>query len=203
VKRTNILAALACALLVFVLVGCGTTNKLQTVTLGASLVNGLVPTGQTGFFTLEGNGGTIQLTATANFTNGKSQLVHGQGVVYSMIVDPVNNTDAYGDTLLPPCIGPCPSGGANGTAEISPTGLVTAVDPATCTWVDIAPATATAPAFFYSGSYAVTVTYQGVTSQPVYIPIASSAGDQYYPYYDEDTANLNNPEGLCGPQPTT
>ena len=203
-KRINILAALACALLVFVLVGCGATNHLQSVTIGASLINGVAPTGQGGFFTLEGNGGTIQLTATANYSNGKSQLVHGQGVVYNIIVDPVNNTDAYGNPLPAPCIGnPCAQTAAQGLALLSPTGLVTAVEPATCTWVDIAPLPGTTPSWFYSGDYQVTVTYQGVVSQPIYIPVASSAGDQYYPYFDQDPANLNNPTGACGPSPTS
>ncbi|MGA6985328.1 MAG: hypothetical protein WBZ01_04685 [Terriglobales bacterium] len=203
-KRTNILAALTCALLVFVLAGCGTTNKLQSVTLGASLINGLVPTGQSGFFNLQGNGGTIQLSATANYTNGKSIPIHGAGVVYNIVVDPVNNIDAFGNPLPPPCIGtPCAQTSAQGTVQLSPTGLVTAVEPATCTWVDIAPVGSATPAYFYSGDYQVTVTYQGVISQPAYIPVASSAGNQYYPYYDEDPANLNNPTGLCGPQPTS
>ncbi len=203
-KRTNILAALACALLVFVLVGCGATNKLQSVTLGVSLINGVAPSGQSGFFTLEGNGGTMQLTATANYSNGKSQLVHGAGVVYSIVVDPVNNVDAYGNPLPTPCMAtPCAQTSSQGTALLSPTGLVTAVEPATCTWVDIAPLPATTPSWFYSGDYEVTVTYQGVISQPIYIPVASSAGDQYYPYFDIDAANLNNPTGACGPTPTS
>lgn len=207
-KRTNILAALACALLVFVLVGCGTTNHLQSVTIGVSSINGLAPAGQSGFFTLEGNGGTIQLSATANYSNGKSQLVHGAGVVYNIIVDPVNNVDAYGNPLPAPCIGtPCAQTSAQGLVQLSSTGLVTAVEPATCTWVDIAPlppgsTTAPTPSWFYSGDYQITVTYQGVLSQPIYIPVASSAGDQYYPYFDIDAANLNNPTGACGPAPT-
>ena len=208
-KRTNILAALACALLVFVLVGCGATNKLQSVTVGVSLINGKGPSGQSGFFTLEGNGGTIQLTATANDSNGKSQLVNGEGVVYNIIVDPVNNVDAYGNPLPAPCIGnPCAQTSSQGLVLLSPTGLVTAVEPATCTWVDIAPLPGTTPSWFYSGDYQVTVTYKGVTSQPIYIPVASSAGNQYFPALvnglpNQNPADLNNPTGACGPTPTS
>jgi len=192
VTRKTLFAALACALLVFSMLGCGTTNHLQSVTLGASLVNGVPPSGQAGFFTLQGNGGTIQLAATANYSNGKPQTLHGQGLTYTVAVDPVNNVDAFGNTLLPPCNGPCTSS-AQGTVEISPTGLVTAVDPATCTWVDIG--TASTPAWFYSGAYVVTASYQGVTSQPVYIPVASSAGNQFYPALPPNTEN--NPTGAC------
>jgi hypothetical protein len=102
--------------------------------------------------------------------------------------------------LLPPCLpGGCPSPSSgppytSGTVEYSPTGLLTAVEPATCSWVDIG--TSTSAAWFYSGDYVITVTYDGVTSQPFYVPIASSAGDQDYP---PNSGNENNPDGLCGP----
>jgi len=49
------------------------------------------------------------------------------------------------------------------------------------------------PAWFYSGDYVVTATFGGITSQPFYIPVASSAGNQYY------NGQENNPNGLCGP----
>src|ERR1700686_4607673 len=58
VNLKTLFAALACALLVFSMLGCGTTNHLQSITLGASLINGVPPSGQAGFFTLQGNGGT-------------------------------------------------------------------------------------------------------------------------------------------------
>jgi len=194
VNRQTLFTALACALLVFSMLGCGATNHLQSVNLGASLVNGVPNTTQSGFFTLEGNGGTIQLTATAVYSNGKSNLIHGQGLTYTMAVDPINNMDVFGNTLLPPCQGPCTSS-AEGTAEISPTGLVTAVDPATCTWEDIS-SDPTKPAWFYTGAYVVTASFNGVTSQPMYIPIASSAGNQFFNGVE------NNPSGACGPTTT-
>lgn len=191
-KRTNILTALACALLVLVLAGCGASNKLQSITLGASLVNGVAPSAQAGFFTLKGNGGTIQLQATGHYSNSKTvDLSHA--VTYTAAVDPVNNVDAFGNTLLPPCKGaPCPTPAGppftNGTVEMDAAGLVTAVDPATCTWVDLS-SDPTKPAWFYSGAYKVTVSLGAVTSQPLYIPVASSAG----------VISTGNPTGACGP----
>ena len=196
---------LACALLALTTIGCGafkgTTNNFQSITLDVSLINGVAPKAQGGFFTLTGDGGTMQLQPIGNYSSGGTKDLTTVAT-YNVIVDPDHTQDAYGNTLLPPCYGPCPTSGAQGTVEISPTGLITAVEPATCTWVDIAPVvsigTTPTPAWFFVGAYQVTASYQGITSQPMYIPIASSAGDQYYPYYDIDPAHLNNPDGLCG-----
>lgn len=181
-KRTTFFAAFACAFLIFSLLGCGTTNHLQSITLGASLVNGVKPTGQTGFFNLRGIGGTIQLQATGNYSNGKTQDLTKQ-VTYNVIVDPGNDKDAFGFVLPSPCQGPC-ADVSHGTVEYSPTGLITAIEPATCTWVDLS-SDPTKPAWFLSGDYQVTATFDGITSQPAYIPVASSAGA--------------DPGGACGP----
>ena len=193
-KRTNFLPALTCALLVFGLVGCGGSNNLQSITLGASLVNGQPPGSQAGFFTLEGNGGTIQLQATGTYGSGKTKDLTNK-VTYTVSIDPVNTVDAFGNALLPPCAGPCQGG--QGTLEFNTTGLITAVDPATCTWVDWAP-DKNSVAWLYSGSYVVTASFGSVTSQPLYIPIASSGGNA-----DNIFANPpiigNNPSLLCGP----
>lgn len=184
VNRKTLFAALACALLVFSMLGCGTTNHLQSITLGASLVNGVAPKVQAGFFSLQGNGGTIQVQATGNYSNGKTlDLTHK--VTYSVIVDPVNSVDAFGNTLLAPCAGPCKDS-AHGTVQFDTTGLITAVDPATCTWVDTSSDPAK-PAWFYVGAYQVTATFEGVTSQPMYVPVASSGGVQ----------TTGNPNGVC------
>jgi hypothetical protein len=190
VNRKTLLAAVTCAFLVFIMLGCGQTNNLQTIQLNAALINGVAPTSQGGFFTLQGNGGTIQLQAIGNYSNSKTKDLTNV-VTYNVIVDPVNDVDAFGNTLLPPCQAPCQTAG-QGTVEFSKTGLITAVEPATCTWVDIAPVGGTA-SWFYSGDYQVTVTFQGITSQPVYIPVASSAGNQFYNGVE------NNPTGACGP----
>lgn len=198
-KCKHILAALACALLTLSTVGCGAfkgqTSNLTSITLTASEVNGQPPSGQNGFFTLTGNGGTIQLSAMGEYSGGTTKdLTHN--VTYNVAVDPQYSQDAFGNTLLPPCSPPsCPAPAqppyTSGTVEFSTTGLLTAIEPATCTWVDIGPVGT--PAWFYVGDYVVTVTYQGITSNPIYIPVASSAGDQFYQGVE------NNPTGLCGP----
>jgi hypothetical protein len=192
VKRKTLFAALACALLVFSMLGCGTSNHLQTITLGASLVNGVPVSGQAGFFS--GNGGTIQLQAIGNYNNGKTKDLTNM-VKFNVVVDPIANVDAFGNVLLPPCQPPqCPSPSAppstSGTVEFDATGLITAVDPATCTWVDTS-SDPKKPSWFYVGAYTATVTFEGITSQPLYIPVASSGG----------RVTIGNPNGVCD-QPT-
>ena len=209
-NRKTLYTMLACALLALTMIGCGafqgTTNHFQSITLDVSLINGVAPKAQGGFFTLEGNGGTMQLQPIGNYSSGGTKDLTTVAT-YNVIVDPDYNMDAFGNTLPPPCQPPCQVSG-QGTVEYSVTGLITAVDFADCTWVDIAPVvtigTTPTPAWFYSGDYKVTVTYDGITSQPVYIPVASSAGDQFYPPLidgepDTNPANENNPDGLCGP----
>ncbi len=174
VNRKTLFAALACALLAFSMLGCGTSNKLQSIQLNAALINGVAPSGQSGFVTLLGNGGTIQLQAIGTYTGGKTNDLTKQ-VTYTVIVDPLHNVDAFGNTLLPPCQAPsCPIGTApnytGGTVEYNVTGLVTAVEPATCTFIN------DQGADVYTGDYEVTVSFGGITSQPVFIPVASSAG---------------------------
>src|SRR5271167_3540537 len=136
VNRKTFFAALACALLVFSMLGCGTSNKMQSIQLGVKYVNGQAPTGQTGFTTLQGNGGTIQLQAIGVFSSTKTRDITNE-VTYTVVVDPANNMDAFGNTLLPPCTAPCQAAG-EGTVQYNNTGLITAVQPATCSWVDIA-----------------------------------------------------------------
>lgn len=192
-NRKTLFAALASALLISSMLGCGTSNKLQSIQLTANVVNGVSQTGQSGFYNLVGNGGTIQLKATGSYSDGKTKDLTNV-VTYSVIVDPVNGIDAFGAALLPPCQAPCQDP-TQGTVEFSRTGLITAVEPATCTWVDVS-ADPTKPAWFYSGAYQVTVSFQGITSQPVFLPVASSAGDA-----DNPTLGLigNNPTLQCGP----
>lgn len=190
-KRTNIFAALACALLVIVLAGCGASNHLQSIQLNVSAINGVATTTQGGFVTLQGNGGTIQLQPMGNYGGGAPKDLTREAT-YNVIVDPFHNQDDLGDPLLAPCNGPCPQpfDGIHGTVEYNTTGLITAVEPAVCTWFNSAVDPSTTPAWAYVGDYEVTATFAGVTSQPVYIPVASAAGiyDQY-----------SNPSGACGP----
>jgi hypothetical protein len=174
VNRKTFIAALGCALLATSLLGCGGSNKLQSITLSIG--------GQGGTFNLIGIGGILQLQATGNYSSTKTHDLTNV-VTYTIVVDPVNNVDAFGNTLLPP-----PQ-----TITLSPTGLLTAVDPATCTWVDVS-ADPTKPAWFISGDYMITATFQGVTSQPVFVAIASSAGNP-----DNPPLIGNNPTEQCGP----
>ncbi len=193
-NRPTLFAAFICALLVFSMLGCGTTNNLQTIQLTASLINGVVPTGQAGIANLSGYGATIQLQATGIYSGSGPKDLTNQ-VTYTVIVDPNSNSDGNGGVLLPSCQAPaCPVPSAppytSGTLQYSSTGLITAVDPSECTWVNSAVDPSTTPAWTYVGDYIVTATYHGVTSQPFYVPIGSAAGvyDQY-----------SNPSGVCGP----
>ena len=208
-KYTSLLAALGCVALALITSGCGAfagkTNQLQTITLNVELINGVPPAAGTGgFVTLEGLGGTIQLQPMGNYGGGVAKDLTKEAT-YTVIIDPFNGGDAFGGALLEPCSGPCPMpfDGVHGTVEYNSTGLITAVAPADCSWEDIAPlqnGVVQPPAWFYSGDYMVTASYGGITSQPVYIPVASSAGNQYYPPADEgNPAFLNNPTGACGP----
>lgn len=188
----TLFTAFGCALLALIMLGCGQTNHLQSITLGASAINGVSTTTQAGFYTLQGNGGTIQLQAIGNYSDGKTKDLTSE-VTFNVIVDPHYNMDVFGNTLLPPCLGPC-QGSSQGTVEYNVTGLVTSVEPATCTWVDVG--TLSTPSYFYVGDYQATATFEGITSQPVYMPVASSAGSADYPY---GSSNDNNPSEQCGP----
>jgi hypothetical protein len=192
VNRKTLFGALACALLAFSMLGCGTSNNLKSIQLSAALINGVAPSGQNGIVTLQGNGGTIQLLATGTFSGSGPQNLTRM-VTYNVTVDPNNNSDGNG-VLLPPCQAPsCPAPAGppytNGTVEFSPTGLLTAVEPAECTWVNSAVDPSTTPAWSYVGDYIVTATFQGVTSQPFYVPIASAVG----------VVSDSNLTGACGP----
>lgn len=180
---TRMFAVLACVLLAIALVGCGTTNKLQSITLTASAINGQPPSSQTGIYDLKGDGGTIQLLATGQYSNDKTKDLTND-VTYTVIVDPNYTQDYTGKALLPPCKAPsCPVPSSppytQGTVEYSPSGLITAVEPAVCTWVQ------QGSGWFFQGAYQVTVSFGGITSQPIYIPVASQAGP--------------GPNGECGP----
>jgi hypothetical protein len=193
VTRKNLFAALACALLVLSMLGCGTTNNLKSIQLTATFINGTATSSQTGTVTLQGQGATIQLMATGTYTGGKTQDLTKK-VTYTVIVDPNNNADGNGGVLLPPCTPPsCPVPAAppytSGTLEYNNTGLLTAVDPAECTWVNSSVDPSTTPSWSYVGSYVVTATFNGITSQPFFVPMGSAAG----------ITSDSNPTGACGP----
>ena len=152
-KRTTFFSAFACALLTFSLLGCGTTNKLQSITLTAK------SSGTTGgFFELKGWGGTVQLVATGNYSNSKTKDLSNV-VKYAVTPD---GTDAGGNALSAPPL----------TVQFSPTGLLTAVDPAVCTYSNVG--TTDKPAWVLTGSYKVVATFEGISSQPAFVGVASA-----------------------------
>ena len=153
-KRTIFMAALASALSLLSF-GCGGTNHLQSITLTA---NGNV---------LQGIGGTVQMKAVGNYSNGSTNDLTGQ-VTYAVVP---TGTDFNGVVLAAP-----PQ-----TVNFNRTGQITAVSPAVCTFSYVA--NSTPHAYFLTGSYQITAAKDGVTSLPVFIPVASSAG--------------NGPSGAC------
>jgi hypothetical protein len=162
VKRKTLFAALACALLAFSMLGCGTTNHLQSITLTPA-------SGGSGLFNIKGIGGTLQLVATGNYSSGKTKDLTNV-VTYSVVPDPTGK-------IVPPAP---PS-----TVTMSPTGLMTAVEPAICLWTDTNPDLTKTPTWMLTGDYIVTATFQGVTSQQAFVAVASASG--------------NGPNGTCGP----
>jgi len=169
VKRTTFIYTVATVLAMFALLGCGTTNKLQSVELS--------PTGDGGFINLQGEGSKIQFTAIAKYTNAQGYDMTNK-VTYTVTAI---GDDAFGDPLPAPPM----------NVLMSPNGLITAVEPFVCTWVDLNapgdqdPSSGLQPAWFLAGSYRVVATFKGVASNPVYVAVASQAG--------------NGPNGQCGP----
>ena len=158
-NRKTLFTALACALLALSLLGCGTTNHLQSITL--------TPSGG-GLFNVKGIGGTLQLVATGNYSSGQTHDLTNV-VAYSITPDP------SGIALPTPPL----------TITMSPTGMMTAVEPAVCTWHDTQTDTTKPPTWVVTGSYIVTASFQGITSQQAFVTVASAAGDA--------------PDGSCGP----
>ena len=162
-KRKTLFTALLCGLLATTLLGCGGSNKLQSIELNIGDGSGL--------FNLAGIGGTLQLKATGTYGSTKTKDLTNK-VTYTVV--PVG-TDIGGNPLNAPPL----------TVTMSPTGLMTAVDPAVCTWENIQPDPDKDPAWVLDGSYKVTASFDGITSQPVYVGVASAAGPP--------------PTGACGP----
>ena len=78
-KRKTFITALGCALLATSLLGCGGSNKLQTITFTVG--------GQGGTIHPEGIGGTLQFKATGNYSSTKTKDLTNV-VTYSVIPDP-------------------------------------------------------------------------------------------------------------------
>jgi hypothetical protein len=169
--RKKLFVALSIALAFVGLLGCGTSNHLQTITLSAA--------GTSGLFNVKGEGGTLQLVATGNYSSSKTHDLTNV-VTYTMTA-----SGSQIASLSPTTYAPLPA--PPQTATMSKTGLVTAVQPFACTWHDGEPNPNkdNKPSWFLAGSYQVVATYQGVTSQPVFVGVASAAGD--------------GPSNACGP----
>ena len=122
---------------------------------------------------LAGLGSQIQLTATGNYSNNTSKDI-SQRATYSVTITQ-NALDTNGAALPEP-----PAG-----VQLIPGPMITAVTPPVCTWFN--QGTTSAPIWVLTGTYTVTATFNGVTSNPVYISVASAAGAG----------------GLCGPTATS
>jgi hypothetical protein len=175
VNPKTLFTALACALLAIIMVGCGTSNDLKSIQLSGSNTTATPP----GTLGLDGEGATQQLYLWGNYSDGKQKLLNAVGGVTYQIAVTANSVDQFNDPLPTP-----PQ-----TVELSTTGLLTAVPPFICTWQNGAVPPATSPAWGLSGSYSVTATYNGFTSPPVFVAIATQAG----------IAGTTNPTGECGP----
>jgi hypothetical protein len=90
VNLKTLFAALACALLVFSMLGCGATNHLQSIQLSKS---NTLETPMNGL-NVPGISSTPQLYVWENRSNGQAVLLHGEGVAYQ-IIDPNNFVDAF------------------------------------------------------------------------------------------------------------
>jgi hypothetical protein len=179
VNRKNFFAAMACALLTFSMLGCGTSNKLQSIQLSASNTSAAPP----GTLELSGEGATAQLYLWGNYSDGKQKLLNAVGgVSYQIVVTP-GSSDQFGDALPTP----------PNSVTVSANGLLTAVPPFICTFTNSAVPPATTPSWGLSGSYSITATYAGFMSPPVFVADASQAGLN---------ANGTNPTGECGPPPS-
>ena len=132
-NRQTIFAALACGLLAFSMLGCNalqTTNHLQSIQISSSNTDESV----TGTMSIGINGpvlGPIQLYTWGNYSNGKSVLLHGTGVAYQISIDPDLPAAVYPDGSGEYLLAAPPQ-----TLQLSTTGLLTAVDPSACSWLN-------------------------------------------------------------------
>ena len=178
-NRKNLFTALACALLVFSMLGCGTSNNLQSIQLSTSNT-AEVPMGT---LEVKGIGGQLQLYVWGNYSSGKKLLLNNRDAAWQIVLTP--GSSAWTGTLGDPNATPAQ------TIQLSPSqGLLTAVSPFACTFDNVAVTPpATTPAWALIGSYTVTATYQGQTSPPGYVAVASEAG----------IPSASNTTGACGP----
>jgi hypothetical protein len=162
--RKKLFLALTLALAFVGLLGCGTSNHLKTILLTSG--------SSTGTFNVKGIGGVLQLKAIGNYS---STQTHDLTNVATYVVTPTGGDSNTGAALLAPPL----------TLTMSTTGMATAVDPAACSWINLQPDPLKPAAWALTGAYKVVASFQGITSQPVFIAVASAAGPA--------------PTGACGP----
>lgn len=190
-NRKTLLTALVCALLVFSMLGCGATDKLQSIQLSVS--NTVPGTGSSTFINLYGTGSPGQFYVWGNYSNGKQVLLGGGGVAFQIAITPNSLTlDGSSGEYVP--LTSNPNADPPQTVQLSPSGTITAVTPFECTWENFAQPPATTPSFAYVGSFTVTATYGGMTTPPAYVPVASDV---------VGVESTSNPSALCSNPPTT
>jgi len=182
VNRKTLVSALACALLVFSMLGCNalqTTNHLQSITLS---VSNLDPNAGTAF-TVSG-GVPVQMYTWGIYSSGQQRLLYGTGLKYQILSTPFGfaETGTFGD----------PNATPPETVQLSADGQLTPITPPACSYVDVA-TTGTSPAFQTTGWYIVTATYGGETTPPGSVLMATEGLP----------ATKTNPTGECGLPPTS
>jgi len=172
VNRKNLFAPLACALLVFSMLGCGVTDHLQSITLSNSNTSRprqrfrlVIPTGRC-------------KCMYGNLQQREAVLLYGNHLAFQIVSTP-DGSPGFGfgnPNATPPQ-----------TVQLSSDGLLTPVDPAACSFVNVALPTATSPAFESVTWYTVTSTYLGFTTPPGSVYLATAGG----------VVSTSNPSGEC------
>jgi hypothetical protein len=176
VKRITILALMAA--LAALQLGCGgpAIGDLRSITLTVS-----ANSSSSTLTNLSGMGSTLQLAAIGNYSTGATQDISTK---VTFAATPTG-TDDTGAALPNPVTATC-TAPACGGIMLNPTGMVTAVPTAVCTWIDTAQAGSSTATWVLSGSYQIVASVHGINSQPVFITVASAASS-------------TNPTGQCGP----
>jgi hypothetical protein len=165
VNRKPLLATFLVAL-AFLSTSCGTGDKLASISITANGASG-------GVINLAGLGATLQLHVNGNYTSGKI-IDETNWATYTVTPEGIDNNTT--NPLQPPPL----------TLTLNPTGMVTSVQPAVCTWVS-STGDPKNPGWAYDGDYKIVATFRGLQSNPIFIPVASAASAQ------------TGMQGQCGP----